>query len=442
LSADLSVLNDVLGPSDRLGGTYAVNGSSQFNNTGFGAFGTIDAGESVAAGSVSLATNQLGTFSESIVLTPMDGNADGFSEMMAAQTVMVVGTITPIGTANGDVHMVTYDGLHYDFQADGDFVLTRSTVPGDDFQVQIQTAPDAADNAVSYTTEAAAQVGADVVTFGIARTSTVWVDGTPDTALGAADPVQTLDGGLLQELSSNSFRLTLASGETLTITDEGSYLDSSVELGAANGPGSVQGLLGSDSGRSSDFQLPDGTVLAQPLSGSELYGAFAAAWSVTPANSLLDSPVTIGGTDPVVAPAGIGTTEAGTMRFIYADAGGLVVLQADAAGQVLSAASGADMLSDAGGFGVTFQGSLAEFGTELISGFSGKDLIDITDLDSVTVSTSYAGSGNAGVLHLTDGSQSGELYLAGQLADGSFHASSDGHGGTQIAFVDSTTAEL
>jgi len=74
------------------------------------------------------------------------------------------------------------------------------------------------------------------------------------------------------------------------------------------------------------------------------------------------------------------------------------VLQADAPGEVLSAASGADVLSDAGGFGVTFQGTLTEFANALISGFSAKDLIDITDLDSATVSTSYAGSAGAGVL--------------------------------------------
>jgi hypothetical protein len=197
----------------------------------------------------------------------------------------------------------------------------------------------------------------------------------------------------------------------------------------------VQGLLGSDSGQANDFQLPDGSVIPRPLSGQELYGAFADAWSVTPADSLLDGSATTGGTDPAVAPVAIGTTEAGTMQFIYgAGTGGQTALQADAPGQVLSAASGVDVLSDAGGFGVTFQGSLSEFAHELISGFSAKDLIDITGLDSATTSVSYAGSGHAGVLYLTDGVQGGELYLAGQLTGGSFHVAADPHGGTQIAF--------
>jgi hypothetical protein len=110
------------------------------------------------------------------------------------------------------------------------------------------------------------------------------------------------------------------------------------------------------------------------------------------------------------------------------------MLQADAPGQVLSAASGANVLSDAGGFGVTFQGTLAEFADELISGFSAKDVIDVTDLNSATASVSYAGSGSAGALYLSDGMQSEGLYLSGQLAGGSFHVTSGTHGGTQIAF--------
>ena len=81
----------------------------------------VGAGGSLDAGGVSLATSRLGTYSETIVLTPTDSNADGFSEVMAAQTVTVTGTVVPTGVAQGDVHIVTYDGLHYDFQADGSY---------------------------------------------------------------------------------------------------------------------------------------------------------------------------------------------------------------------------------------------------------------------------------------------------------------------------------
>jgi hypothetical protein len=70
----------------------------------------------------------------------------------------------------------------------------------------------------------------------------------------------------------------------------------------------------------------------------------------------------------------------------------------------------------------------------LISGFSAKDLIDVTGLDSATVSTSYAASTGAGVLSLIDGAAAAELYPSEQLAGGRFHTASDAHGGTLIAF--------
>ena len=448
LSANLGVLNDVAGPADWLNGTFAVSGDSQFANTGFAAFSTIGAGESLDVGSIALQTGQTGVLSESIVLTPTDTNADGFSKIQTAQTVTVVGTIvasgsigstgttSTTGTAQGDVHMVTYDGLHYDFQADGAYVLTRSTVPGDSFQIQIQTAAERSNGAVSLTTVAAAQVGSDVVTFAIQRDDTVWLNGAPDTALSAADSVQTLDGGVLAELSPTSFQLTWSTGETLVIENEGKYLNSAVGLGPGDGPGSMQGLLGADSGQANDFQLPDGGILPQPLSSSELLGAFANAWTVTPADSLLGASATDGGADAGIVPAAIGAAAADTTQFIYADGtGAQTVLQATAAGQTLSAGAGVGTLSDASGFGVTFQGILAQLAQEQISGFSAKDLIDITDLAAATVSTSYAGTASAGVLSLTDGTQTGQLHLSGQLGLGNFHATSDGHGGTDIALA-------
>ena len=54
----------------------------------------------------------------------------------------------------GDVHMVCFDGLAYDFQAVGDFVAVQSTDAGNPWQVQIRTA--SAPGATSITTGLAA----------------------------------------------------------------------------------------------------------------------------------------------------------------------------------------------------------------------------------------------------------------------------------------------
>ena len=410
LSADLTVANGATGPADWLDGTFAAGGTAQFSNAGLAGFSDLAGGGSLDVGGVSLATGQVGVFSETITLSPTDANGGGFSQALAQRSITVTGTIVaPTGTAQGDVHMVTFDGLHYDFQAVGGFVLTRSTVQGDTFQIQIETAASPTISAVSITTAAAAQVGSDVVTFGIDRGSVVWVDGAPDTALSAGNPVQNLAGGQLVEISPTTFRLTWATGEALTITDSGAYLNSAVSLPATDGAGSVQGLLGSDSGQANDFQLPDGTVLARPLSDSELYGAFATAWR------------------------GAALFGAAPMQFIYsAGADGQTVMQATAPGQILSGGDGVTVLSDADGFGATFLGSLSDLANEAITGFSAKDVIDVTDLNSATAAINYDGSSGAGVLTVSDGVHGGGIQLSGQISGG-FHVTSDGHGGSLIA---------
>jgi hypothetical protein len=52
----------------------------------------------------------------------------------------------------------------------------------------------------------------------------------------------------------------------------------------------VRGLLGDDNGRTNDFQLPDGTVLPQPMNADQILAVFAAAWHTSPETSLLDLP--------------------------------------------------------------------------------------------------------------------------------------------------------
>ena len=373
-------------------------------------------------------------FTETVTLTPTDSNTSGFSEALAPQTVTVVGTIEPAATALGDVHMMTFDGLRYDFQAVGSYILTRSTAPGDRFEIQMQTAADAANNAASFNVLEAAQVGSDVVTFGIHRDATVWLNGKPDTALSAAAPVQTLDGGTLTRLSETSFQLDWATGQSVTVTDQGPYLNSSVTLGTA--PGGVEGLLGTANGNTADdFQLPNGTVLQQPLSDQVICDTLGGAWSVTPANSLLGDTTATSAADPTIAPVTAVTLGTEAAQFVHASsAAGSSIVLASAKDQVLSAASGASVLSDVGGFGATFQGTLAQFARVLLTGLSAKDLIDITDLGSTHAMASYTGPGDAGVLNVSNATQNGELHLSRQIAGATFRMAADGHGGSVISF--------
>jgi T5SS/PEP-CTERM-associated repeat protein len=195
-----------------------------------------------------------------------------------------------VGIGEGDVHMTTFDGLHYDFQAVGDFVVAQSTDAANPWEIQMRTT--SWGGAVSVTQVLGTMVGDVQVTFAVGRDDTVHIDGVADTALQVGD-VQQLgnDDGSLAWLSDNVYRLDWANGESMTVTNFGGlYLDWSVALGPNDAPGSVHGLLGSNTGQANDFQLRDGTVLPQPLGEQQMLGLYADSWRVTPGASLLDDP--------------------------------------------------------------------------------------------------------------------------------------------------------
>jgi hypothetical protein len=196
----------------------------------------------------------------------------------------------PTGSAVSDPHLVTFSGLAYDFYAWGEFTLAKSTIAGDSYDVQIRT-KQYIDWDVSCITEVGISLGLDDVTFSQADISSqsVYVDGkavqfTVGQTRFYAGGTITLTGA-----PSGSCYWTVAwkTGETLTINEYGWWIDAFTTLSPIDGPGSVKGLLGAYQGTAKDYQLADGTVLAQPLTTSELSSAFADAWRVTAATSLL-----------------------------------------------------------------------------------------------------------------------------------------------------------
>jgi hypothetical protein len=334
--------------------------------------------------------------------------SDGIDTASDRNTSVVV-TQASTGTAIGDVHLVTLDGLHYDFQADGEFTLVRSTIAGNPFDVQIRAETWAANTLTSLTTEAAAQVGTGVVDFTL--DGGVNVNGIRDTALDAAHPVQVLDGGTLTRLGDGDYQLSWTNGEGLTVSNQGFYLNLHATVAASDGPGSVQGLLGTLDGHANDLALPDGTVLAQPVSDSVLLDRFAAAWVVAGTGSLLDA-----GSAAILRPDTVGVTARPSF------------ITASAPGEVLTGSLG-DLTATTGS---VVAGSLDNLLGDTIANMAGRDLINLIGVNPLTAAIAFSASPVlGGVLTVTDGPSHGSIAVLGSLFTKAV-TTSDLHGGTLI----------
>ncbi|MGD9880672.1 MAG: VWD domain-containing protein [Reyranella sp.] len=187
----------------------------------------------------------------------------------------------------GDPHFWTFDGVSYDLMGVGEYVLTRSTAADDAFEVQARTASYRGSTTVTAMSAVAVKVGEQRVTFDQSRPDIVWVDGAAATFFAG---FIELDAGYIEVVSPGRYNVITDAGHTVLVTAwSGAYFDVRVEVDPGMPSGSVEGLLGNHDGLAgNDFALADGTVLATPLTFSQLYGAFSDAWRVTQASSLLD----------------------------------------------------------------------------------------------------------------------------------------------------------
>src|SRR5262249_18412478 len=159
------VLNAADAPADQVNGTFDIGHVAGFTVTGASLQAPIDAGQSYqglmanivtgafAAGGADL---KLGFNEDTIVFHPVDSNASGYSAPTDDLTLDIKSTPPQpkeaFSYAWGDVHIITYDKLHYDFQAAGEFTLAKSRVPGDSFDIQMRLEPPGDSRAVTVIT--------------------------------------------------------------------------------------------------------------------------------------------------------------------------------------------------------------------------------------------------------------------------------------------------
>lgn len=205
------------------------------------------------------------------------------------------------GQTYGDPHMMTLDQMAYEFQAVGEFILTRSTT--DDLEVQArmeQMEPDI--EKFTILTAVAMDVAGDevVVEEGTSQnqtppyTPTFRVNGSEQELPEAgSEPVELPGGGTVSRIEQTLIIEWPDSRARADIWQNASNLVTGnralgIELLLSDQyRGNVEGLLGTmDGNTETDFTTRDGTVLQRPLSFDELYRDFGDSWRISQDESL------------------------------------------------------------------------------------------------------------------------------------------------------------
>ncbi|MBA3946875.1 MAG: VWD domain-containing protein [Herpetosiphonaceae bacterium] len=187
-------------------------------------------------------------------------------------------------TTVGDTHLITFNGLLYDFQASGDFILAQAP----DFVVharQVSGAPTWPDAAVNQAI--ATRMGGNAIAICPTRDGpALTVNGRP-TELANNQPL-SLDGGVdIWQEGDNVYTILDQAGNAVraTINANPRYVNVSVGLGTQ--PETVTGVLANANNNVSQIAARDGTVLTAPFLFGGLYGSYGTGWRVPPLEDTL-----------------------------------------------------------------------------------------------------------------------------------------------------------
>jgi len=236
-------------------------------------------------------------------------NAGGLNPSGTSNFDAYTDRVSGLPAANeGDPHITTVDGIHYDFQSAGEFVVLRDA---DGMQIQTRQTPvptaSVVTNAytglttcVSLNTAVAARVGNHRVTYepnlsGVPDPSGLQlrVDGNL-TTLGPSGINLGASGRIIKAPVGDGIEIDFANGTILVVTanwwpsQSRWYLNVDLRSTPA-----LEGIMGALARNSWLPLLPDGTQLGpKPTSLHQrfvdLYDKFANAWRVTKATSLFD----------------------------------------------------------------------------------------------------------------------------------------------------------
>jgi hypothetical protein len=200
----------------------------------------------------------------------------------------------PCGVIYGDPHVMGYDQTHFDVQAVGEVVATKSTT--DDLEVQARFAAVPGSRIVSIAVAVAMRVAGHRVAIyrtAAAKSYVVRIDGNPATISAAP---QTLPGGgtIGTYGTEDSAIVTWPDGTVAIVKAVGispEYYRFLIEIGLPPGRlGRVVGLLGDgDRNKTNDLVTRGGEPIAFPDPPfATFYGTYVNSWRVNMAETLFD----------------------------------------------------------------------------------------------------------------------------------------------------------
>jgi hypothetical protein len=187
-------------------------------------------------------------------------------------------------TGVGDTHLGTFNGLLYDFQASGDFVLAQAT----DFVVhvrQVSGAPTWPNASVNQAV--ATRMGTNAIAICSTREGPPLIVNGDPVDLADNQPLSLPDGVDIW-LVGNVYTILDQAGNAVRATivnHDPPYINVSVGLGTR--PEMVTGLLANANNNVHQIAARDGTVLTAPFVFGELYGPYGTSWRVPPLQDTL-----------------------------------------------------------------------------------------------------------------------------------------------------------
>lgn len=186
----------------------------------------------------------------------------------------------------GDPHLRTFDGLAYSFQAVGEFILTKSILPNDTFEVQTRYRPWGSRVDVSVAQAVAVKVDQDRVGYYSGLEPPLKINGVAKD-LPKGESMSLPSGGKVEHVGS-TYRITGTDNSAVDIRYSTVDMFIAIRVPPIK-QGKVIGLFGNaDNNIANDLTLRDGTVLGTQLSFEQLYPTYADSWRVKQGESLFD----------------------------------------------------------------------------------------------------------------------------------------------------------